>query len=152
MTRRLVGEPSSSDLRGSAVHEHGAITVWMLGLTAIVVLFGAISLDTWRAYSERRALQSVANAAANAGANGIDETIYRTDQTLALEPTTAETLAWDSLQRQHDRQSFDTATVTATDTRVTVIIEGHVEFGLLGLFMDDGPFQITVQADAEVRG
>ncbi|MGH9030897.1 MAG: pilus assembly protein TadG-related protein, partial [Acidimicrobiia bacterium] len=49
------------------------MTVWMLGLCLMLLLLGGISLDLWRAFSERRALASAADAAAIAGASALDE-------------------------------------------------------------------------------
>ena len=61
MTRRL------PDI--SARHESGTITLWMLGLCLMLFLLGGISLDLWRAFSERRSLAASADAAAVAGAS-----------------------------------------------------------------------------------
>src|ERR1700716_167274 len=43
--------------------ESGTITLWMLGLCLMLFLLGGISLDLWRAFSERRSLAATADAA-----------------------------------------------------------------------------------------
>jgi Flp pilus assembly protein TadG len=56
--------------------EAGTITLWMLGLCLMLFLLGGISLDLWRAFSERRSLAATADAAAVAGASALDEAAY----------------------------------------------------------------------------
>jgi Flp pilus assembly protein TadG len=60
-----------------ARRESGTITLWMLGLCLMLFLLGGISLDLWRAFSERRSLAATADAAAVAGASALDEAAYR---------------------------------------------------------------------------
>jgi hypothetical protein len=48
----------------------------MLGLCLMLFLLGGISLDLWRAFSERRSLAATAGAAV-AGASALDEAAYR---------------------------------------------------------------------------
>src|SRR5882672_8332132 len=57
--------------------EHGMITLWMLGLAVAVLFLGGIGLDFWRAIAVRREVSVMADAAATAGANGLDEASLR---------------------------------------------------------------------------
>ena len=53
------------------------ITLWVLGLTIAVMFLGGLGLDFWRAIAVRREVSAMADAAATAGANGLDENALR---------------------------------------------------------------------------
>ena len=53
------------------------ITLWVLGLTIAVMFLGGLGLDLWRAIAVRREVSVMADAAATAGANGLDESALR---------------------------------------------------------------------------
>ena len=53
------------------------ITLWILGLTISVMFLGGLGLDLWRAIAVRREVSVMADAAATAGANGLDESALR---------------------------------------------------------------------------
>ena len=59
--------------------QHGMITLWILGLTVSVMFLGGIGVDLWRAIAVRREVSVMADAAASAGANGLDESALRGD-------------------------------------------------------------------------
>ncbi len=73
-----------------ARRESGTITLWMLGLCLMLFLLGGISLDLWRAFSERRSLAATADAAAVAGASALDEAEYRNSGAVRLVPADAQ--------------------------------------------------------------
>lgn len=123
----------------------------MLGLCAALLFVGGLALDLWRAFSERRALAGVVDAAAVAGANGIDEDLWRRSQEARLDPARATALARANLAAQTDTRSLVDAAVSATPAEVTVSAVGTVEFTLLRVFMDDEPFTVTVSATADPR-
>ncbi|MGH9011608.1 MAG: pilus assembly protein TadG-related protein [Acidimicrobiia bacterium] len=132
--------------------ERGSVTLFVLGLCVMMLFVGGISLDLWRAFSERRALASAADAAAVAGASGIDTDVYRTTGKVRLDPSTSEALAWDNLRRQEDIRSLVDATVDATSTDVTVTATGRVDFTLLRIFLSrEDPFRVSVRATAEPK-
>jgi len=85
--------------------ESGTITLWMLGLCLMLFLLGGISLDLWRAFSERRALAATADAAAVAGASALDEGAYRSTGVVRLVPADAQRRAQASLADQLDRRA-----------------------------------------------
>ena len=136
--------------RRMALTEEGTVTLWALGLCVVLLFVGGFSVDLWRAFSERRALSGMADAAAVAGTSGIDEDAFR-HGTLALDPARAEQLARDSLASQSDRRSFRYAQVSATPSAVTVQTKGSVELTLLRIFLHGEPLGITVTATAEPR-
>jgi hypothetical protein len=69
------------------------VTIWVLGLAMLLLLFGGLALDYWRALALQRELASVADSAAVAAASGIDEETYRLGGEVVLEPGRARSLA-----------------------------------------------------------
>ena len=57
--------------------ERGSVTIWGIGLVALLFAFAGLAVDTWRVFTERQALAGLADSAAIAGANGIDEDEFR---------------------------------------------------------------------------
>ena len=133
-------------LRGS--DERGTITLWLLGLCMMLLLLGGISLDLWRAFSERRSLTAAADAAAVAGATALDTAAYRADGTVQLIPAEAERRALASLRDQLDKRALRDAKVAADPTTVTVELHGEVSFTLLQLADPGGDLPIRVTATA----
>lgn len=134
--------------------ERGTMTLFGVGLSVMLLFVGGFSLDLWRAHSERRALAEMADAAAAAGANGIDTATYRSTGELVLDPSLAEALAWESLSGQADDGSLaGTPQVGATADVIVVQLEGEVEMTLLRALSGGEPFTIVVTAEAvPVRG
>ena len=128
--------------------ESGTTTLWMLGLCLMLFLLGGISLDLWRAFSERRSLAASADAAAVAGASALDEAAYRSSGAVRLMPADARRRAQASLAEQLDRRSLRDARVEATEEQVTVIVGGSVDFSLLQIANPGDEFAITVRATA----
>ena len=132
--------------------QRGSVTLGVLGLCLMMLFVGGVPLDLWRAFSERRALAGVVDAAAIAGASGIDTNLYRTTGEVRLDPTASEAIAWDTLHKDQDTRSLVDATVDATPQEVTVTAVGTVRFTLLRIFLPrEEPFRITVRATAEPR-
>lgn len=129
--------------------EDGTITFWVLGLCLMVLLLGGISLDLWRAFSERRSLASLADAAAVAGASAVDEGAYRSTSTVQLVPAEAEERARASLAGQLDRRALRSARVSADFDHVTVVVSGSVDFSLLQLVTPGDHFELEVRATAQ---
>lgn len=134
--------------------ERGTVTLFGIGLATMLLAVGGFSLDLWRAHSERRALAELADAAAAAGANGIDTSAYRLTGELVLDPDLAELIAWESIESQQDRRALSRPPqVAATTDVVVVLVEGEVEMTLLRLLSGGEPFTIQVVAEASpVRG
>ena len=128
--------------------ESGTITMWMLGLCLMLLLLGGISLDLWRAFSERRSLAATADAAAVAGASALDEAAYRSGGVVRLDPADAQRRAQVSLAEQLDRRALRDARVVASASEVTVTVGGSVDFSLLQIVAPGDEFDITVHATA----
>lgn len=135
-----------SELRSR--RESGTVTLWMLGLCLMLFLLGGISLDLWRAFSERRSLAATADAAAVAGASALDEAAYRSHGVVRLVPADAQRRAHASLAEQLDRRALRDARVEATEEEVTVTVGGSVDFSLLQIVAPGDRFAVTVRATA----
>jgi Flp pilus assembly protein TadG len=64
--------------------EDGAVTLWMLVLSVILLSLGGLSVDLWQVLADRRDLASMADAAAYAAAGRVDESHYRATGEVAL--------------------------------------------------------------------
>jgi len=123
------------------------VTIWLLGLAVMLLFIGGLSLDLWRAFTERQALANAVDAAAIAGASGIDELRFRASGTLALSPSRAEQLAWDNLRAQSVGHRLSAARVDATPARVEVVASTTVDFTLLRVLLPrERPFTVTAHA------
>lgn len=132
--------------------ERGSITLWLLGLTVVILFVAGLSVDLWRAVAERRALAGVADAAARAGVAMIDEDAFRDHGHVRLDPPAAHQAAQDRLARalaggdtglRHGR-------VEVADGQVVVVADGHVELTLLKLLRPTRPgWTVRVHAVAE---
>lgn len=133
------------------MNERGSATIWILGLCAMILFLGGISLDLWRAFSERRELAAMADAAAIAGASGIDEAHWRASGEARLDPAAAQALS-DRALAAHPGAG-DVAgrrvAVSPNGSAVTVVLTREVDFTLLRLFLAGAePFTVRVEAMA----
>jgi uncharacterized membrane protein len=124
----------------------------MLGLSVLLLLFGGLSIDFWRALALQRELAAVADSAAIAAASGIDEERYRATGEVTLDPVRARALGVASMGAQDlDPISFEVAT-DADGLSVDVVVVDEVELGLLGLFVDQTePLTVRAEATASPR-
>ena len=131
--------------------EAGWTTVWVLGLSMLLLSIAGISLDLWRAFAERRTIAVMADAAAVAGASGLDEGALRSTGTLRLDPGRAWHLARNSLATQPDGGHLTGFDVTVTPDAVTVVVRGRANLTLLRLVAAGGPLDVTVTSTARPR-
>lgn len=134
--------------RRTRERQEGFITVWLLGLCVALLFLGGISLDLWRAFSARRALASAADAAAIAGASGIDQARFDSANELVLDPGLARSLALDSFRSQNRGTITDMPRIDVSPDRITVTVTGRLDYTLLRIFLDQGAFTITVDSTA----
>lgn len=124
--------------------DRGSVTIWVLGLSVLLLVFGGLALDYWRALALQRELAAVADSAAIAAASGIDEAVYRETGDVVLEPERSRRLAEVAV----GWQGVDAAVqVSVAPGGVTVTLTGEVELGLLGVFVDQSE-PLTVRATA----
>jgi hypothetical protein len=130
--------------------EHGMITLWILGLTIAVMFLGGLGLDLWRAIAVRREVSAMADAAATAGANGLDENALRGGE-LQLDDLRVRQLVAAELREYPNAARIDRETVTVVGALVNVSLQEHVHFSLLGIFMGRGQFTVQASATAAPR-
>jgi hypothetical protein len=130
--------------------QHGMITLWVLGLTIAVMFLGGLGLDLWRAIAVRREVSMMADAAASAGANGLDENALRGDQ-LQLDDARVRQLVAAELSEYPNAGRLDGEDVTVVGASVNVSLREQVHFSLLGIFMGGGQFIVHASATAAPR-
>jgi uncharacterized membrane protein len=131
-------------VRGS---DRGSVSIWVLGLSMLLLTFGGLALDYWRALALQRELAAVADSAAIAGASGIDEAFYRETGEVVLEPTRARGLAESAVAWQGANPT--SLHVDVEPSVISVTIEGEVQLGLLGVFVDQSePLTVRARASA----
>jgi Putative Flp pilus-assembly TadE/G-like len=134
--------------------ERGSITVWLLGLTVLLLFAGGLSLDLWRAVSARQFLANAADAAAIAGATGIDNARFRATGEVVLDPDVAGRRARDSLAHQGGvlMARPPAIEVVPDPPLVAVVLTGQVRLTLLrALLPDQPPLTIRVRAVSAPR-
>jgi len=132
--------------------DRGSVTIWMLGLSVLLLLFGGLAIDFWRALALQRELAAVADSAAVAAASGIDEGHYRLTGEVVLEPVRARALADASIGGQGVDPTAVDVQVGTDLLAVTVTVVDDLELGLLGVFVDQSePLLVRAEATAEPR-
>ena len=127
--------------------ERGSVTIWMLGLSLLLLLFGGLALDFWRGLAVQRELAAVADSAAIAAASGIDEEHYRATGEVILDGDRSRSLAVASIDLQDIEFTSLSSTTSSDGTSVTVVLVTELELGLLGVFIDESD-PLTVRASA----
>jgi hypothetical protein len=130
--------------------EHGFITLWVLGLTVAVLFLGGLGVDLWRAVAVRREVSAMADAAATAGAIGLDESALRGGR-LELDDGRVRQLVARQLAEYPKASRLDGESVTIDGIQVTVVLRERVRFSLLGIFMPGEQFVVQAGATAEPR-
>lgn len=127
--------------------DRGSITIWILGLVILVMALGGLSLDLWRGFAVRKAVAAAADAAAVAGASGIDETAWRAG-ILGLDPDRARSLAERTLLAEPDNTVMRW-NIQVTSTGIAVTVERDVALTLLKIMAPEGePLRVRVRATA----
>ncbi len=126
-------------------NDRGSVTLWVLGLSIVILGFGGIALDLWRALAVQRQVAAVADSAAIAAASGIDEGHYRASGEVRLDPNRATDLGRASVGSQSLQPLSVQIVVAADGSRVDIEIFDTFEVGLLGFFIGD-------ESDLLVRG
>lgn len=124
--------------------ERGSVTIWILGLSFVILGFGGIALDFWRALATQRELAAIADAATVAAASGIDEEVYRSTGAVALDPDRALLLGTRSLASQGAELDQVDFVVASDGSQVALTITGSVDGWFVGMFTEEG--ELTVRA------
>jgi len=129
--------------------ERGSITLWMLGLSLLLLLFGGLAIDFWRALALQRELAAIADSASVAAASGIDEERYRATGEVLIDADRAAGIG-SSYVASQDVALDDVILTTAPDgLSVSVLVVDHLDLGLIGVFVDQtAPLTVTAEATA----
>ena len=131
--------------------ERGSFTIWALGLCVTLFFLGGFAIDAWRMFGARRDLTNAAEAAARAGATGIDEDRLRNEGVLTLDPTRVDQLAREALSNPANDAHLDAApAIGVSGFTVTVRTRTTVALPLLGL-LAPGAAKRTIYASAQAR-
>jgi hypothetical protein len=114
------------------------------------MFLGGIGVDLWRTIAVRRELSSIADAAATAGANALDEAALRKGN-VVVDGGRARSVALATLADHRRRAPFDDVSVAIDGNRVTVTLRDDVPFSLLSIFMGGDEFVVSARATAEPR-
>lgn len=105
---------------GDGGMERGTVMPWMLASALFVLAFVGMSLDLARIVAADRQTSTAVDAAAAAGASGIDEAAYRADGTVRLDPPRARALVLDNLAANPDAARLEDIDIVVTADTVTV--------------------------------
>jgi Flp pilus assembly protein TadG len=132
--------------------DRGSVTIWMLGLSVLLLLFGGLSVDFWRALALQRELAAVADSAAVATASGIDEEHYRFTGEIVLERHRVRALTDSSIGSQGLDLDVVDVQLSTDLLEVTVTVGDALELGLLGVFVDQTePLFVRAESTATPR-
>lgn len=129
--------------------ERGSVTLWTLGLSLLLVLFGGVAVDFWRALALQRELAAIADSASVAAASGIDEEHYRTTGEVLIDAARATGIG-SSYVASQDVALEDVIVTTSPDgLSVSVLVVDHLDLGLIGVFVDQqAPLTVNAEATA----
>jgi Putative Flp pilus-assembly TadE/G-like len=128
------------------------MTLWILGLTIIIIGFGGVALDFWRGLATQRELAAIADAATTAAASGIDELHYRLTGEVILDAERSRALGAGSLASQGKDLDFVSFTVASDGSAVEIVVVDSIEAGFIGFFTrEDGRLVIRATSSASPR-
>lgn len=126
----------------------GTITLWMLGLVIVLFAVGGISLDLWNVFGDRRELVALADAAASAGASGIDEAPFRETGEIHLDPSRARERVLAALEEAPHGGHVDSVEISITNDEVRVDLSRNTELTLLGVLSPGEEVRVEAHATA----
>lgn len=142
-------------MNAGRIRDDGSVLVLTIGFAVVVMLFVGVVVDSSKLFLTRRALASLADAAATAAAQQIDlEAVYRggLSQNLPLSPASAAATAAQSVQvgaRGAGLTDVRLEAVVVIGADVVVTVSGRAMLPLAGLVTgSSGGVVITVTARA----
>jgi hypothetical protein len=139
---------------GGSVEEPAFVSIWVLYWSFAVLFLAGFAVDLWRGVAVRRSLQEQAEAAAAAGANGVDTGVFRVTGEVVIDPAEAARLAGENLASQDEADLVESAAVTVDPAthEVTVALSTRVDFTLIHVFLpNEEPVTVDVEASAAPR-
>lgn len=116
-------------------------------MVMVVFLVGGLAIDLWRGLSAHRRVAAVVDSAAIAAGSGIDETAWRTEGVLRLDPSHVDDRVAAAASAQ-DLDGISVAVATAGDgSQATVVGSTSVELTLLRLVVSES-LEVSATATA----
>ena len=129
--------------------ERGSVTFWMLGLSLLLLLFGGLALDFWRALALQRELAAIADSASVAAGSGIDEEHYRATGEVLIDADRAAGIGSSYVAAQDVTLDQVVITTAPDGLSVSVFVVDGLELGLMGVLVDQtAPLTVTAEATA----
>lgn len=126
--------------------DEGFTTMWVLGLVAIVMILGLAVFEVWHVYVVQRRLTAMADSAAAAGAQGINEAALVNSTTPELDPTRASDLA--GVRLTADLADAGLKSCAAVDPARTCVVSAVT---VRGVNPGDPPTVVTVTLHRSVQ-
>ena len=138
--------------RPASKSEQGAVVIWSMGLILLLFFAGGLALDLWRVLSQHGTLTGIADKAAIAAANELDEDALFQNNHLRLNHTDAKRTAVRFAKDQPEWTDAMTVKATVEDypnrSEVRVEVSGQVHLTLLRLFAPPQGITVTVNSQA----
>ena len=127
--------------------ERGSVTIWILGLCIGILFLGGLSVDLWRAFTERRLLAGMADGATVAAATAIDEAEFRATGVIRLNPALAGDRAAAYIVNHPEWEADIGMLIDPQPGSVSVELERDVDFTLLRVLLpNEDPLTVTVRS------
>jgi Flp pilus assembly protein TadG len=125
-------------------------------LSVSLLMLGGISIDLWSALGAHRDLAGIADAAAAAGASGVDTDLFRGEGLIELDESRTRDLAFQSIGSQPnggDLSATPVVAISGDGGSVTVTLRRQVDLTLLRLLVPNGSVEVSAEArsDASLR-
>ena len=149
--------------RPASKSEQGAVVIWSLGLILLLFFAGGLALDLWRVISQHGTLTGIADKAAIAAANKLDQNALFQNR-LMLDHTEAKRTAVSFAKAQPEWKNDMTVKATVKDytdrenctnradrtdrSVVQVEVSGEVQLSLLRLFAPSQGITVAVNSQA----
>lgn len=133
--------------------ESGFFTIWTLGLCVSVLFLGGIIFDVWHAFSDRRELAAIVDAAAVAGANQVDLEVFRTTGEVQLNEQNARAAVagYVATSAQTSDLTITSTNVEMQQNAVAVTSTAETDLFFAALFIQDTKLPVTVTGIADPR-
>jgi Flp pilus assembly protein TadG len=131
--------------------DRGTALTWLLGLLMMVLALGGLSVDLWRAFSDRRLVAGVVDAAAVAGASGVDEDHLRSTGEARLDPVLARQRASAALAAHSGAVESPAISIAPDGSSITVSGSREVRLTLARLIDPSGNHRVGAEATSSPR-
>lgn len=125
--------------------ERGSVTLWMVGLVMVVLVVGGIAIDLWRGLIAYQHLSSLVDSVAVAAGSGIDESVWRLEGRLVLDPERVQSRVSEAITAQTGLPVAYDVDIPADRSEATVRAWTSVDLTLLRL-VSAGPLEVSARA------